>query len=549
MTLTQAPVSVAPPAGAFVAEVELPPRDDTLAYGGMVASINQFAAAAGHEVLRQGGNAVDAAIAAAAVLTVVEPRNGHLGGDTFMQVHLAAENRVIALNGSGAAPAAATADAYRALGGIPEHGLLSSTVPGTVSAWALAAERFGSRLLGELLQTAIAYAREGVPVTPRLHRQLTTDAAVYRHYPASARVFLPDGKVPEVGETLRQPDLGDSLERIAQGGREEFYAGSLTERMVSFAAANGGLFTRADFAAHRTEELEPIRLAYRGYTVFEQPPVSQGIVVLLALNTLRHFDLPSLGLGSAETLHLLIEALKLAFADRLRWCGDPAFVDIPLDMLLSPEHGREQAGRIDPDRAQPLRLPYQVQPDTTSLCAADQFGNMVTYIHSLFSGAGVVLGDTGVLMNSRILGFSLDPDDPNCLAPGKRPMHTLNTYVVQKDGESVLVGGTPGAHWQVQTNLQMLTNLLDFGLDLQAAIAAPRFSIGDYESLGNPVIKLESRVPPETVDGLRRRGHEIEVIGPWASGGSVQLIAREPTTGLLRGATEIRASGSTVLGL
>lgn len=517
--------------------------------GGAVASINRLASAAGLDVLRRGGNAVDAAIAAAAVLTMVEPRNGHLGGDTFMQISLAAENRVVAINGSGAAPAAATADYYRALGGIPEHGLLSSTVPGTVSAWALAVERYGSRPLAELLQPAIDHAREGVAVTARMHRMLTADAEVYRAYPDSARVFLPDGRVPAVGEAFRQPDLADSLALIASGGREEFYSGSLMERMVAFSVRNGGLFTEADFTAHHSEELAPIQLEYRGSMIFEQPPVSQGLIVLLALNTLRQFDMRSLGLGAADTIHLLIEALKLAFADRVRYCGDPAVVEIPLAMLLSPEHGAAQAERIDLHQARPLRLPQPVQPDTTSLCTADRHGNMVTYIHSLFSGAGVVLGDTGVLMNSRMLGFSLDAGDPNCLAPGKRPMHTLNSFVVQRDGQTVLVGGTPGAHWQVQTNLQVLTNLLDFGLSLPQAIAAPRFTIGDFATLGNPVVRLESRAAPETIQELRRRGHEIELIGPWASGGAVQLIAREPATGWLHGATEVRSADSTVLGL
>ncbi len=548
MTITQDATAPARHTEPAVAPAP-PPRDDTLAYGGIVASINQLASAAGLEVLRHGGNAIDAAIAAAAVLTVVEPRNGHLGGDTFIQVHLADENRVVAINGSGAAPLAATADDYRAQGGIPEEGLRSSTVPGTVSAWALAAEWFGTRPLADLLQFAITHAREGVAVTPRLHRMLTTDSAVYRNYPASARVFMPGGRVPEVGERFRQPDLANSLELIASGGRDEFYTGSLAERMADFSLANGGLMTREDFAAHQSEELAPIQLHYRGYTVFEQPPVSQGIIVLLALNTLRQFDLRSLGIGSAARIHLLIESLKLAFEDRLRHCGDPAFVDIPLDRLLSPEHGAERAAQIDLNRAQPMRLPRQIQPDTTSLVTADRYGNMVTYIHSLFSGAGVVLGDTGVLMNSRMLGFNLDEGDPNCLAPGKRPMHTLNSFVVHKNGQPVLVGGTPGAHWQVQTNLQILTNLLDFELGLQDAIAAPRFAIGDFATLGNPVVKLESRVAPETVAELEQMGHEIELIGPWESGGSVQLIRRDPETALLRGATEIRYSGSSVLGL
>jgi gamma-glutamyltranspeptidase/glutathione hydrolase len=524
-----------------------PPRDVLMARQGVVASANIFASEAGLDVMRRGGNAVDAAVASAAVLTVVEPRNGHLGGDTFMQIAPASGKPIVAINGSGEAPFAATPERYREMGGIPDYGLLSSTVPGTVSAWALAVERYGSRPLAELLEPAIAYAEHGVPVTKRFRRTIENEAPLYRLNPDAARIFLPDGEVPDVGAILRQPGLAASMRRIAAGGRAEFYSGALADEMIAASARYGGLFSREDFAAHRTEVLDPIAITYRGYTVSEQPPVSQGIIVLMALNILEQFDMAALGPGAAAT-HLLLEALKLAFADRMRFLGDPRFCDVPLTMLLSKEHARAQARKIDPRRAQPQAFPTQVQPDTTSLVCADGSGTMVSYIHSLFSGARVVLGATGVLMNSRLCGFNLVAGHPNCLAPGKRPVHTLNTWVVSRDGEAIIVGGTPGAHWQVQTNLQILVSLLDFGMELQQALESPRFTVGDQLHVGDPTIKLESRAGAETISALRSWGHPVEAIGPWDSGGAVQLIERDPANGLYRGATECRRPGNTVVG-
>jgi len=525
-----------------------PPRDVLMARRGVVASANAYASEAGLDVMRRGGNAIDAAVAAAAVLTVVESRNGHLGGDTFMQISLGNEKKVVAINGSGAAPGAATLERYQALGGIPEYGLLASTVPGTVSAWALALERYGTKPLAELLEPAIWYAEHGVPVTTRLRRIIENEASLYALNPDAARVFLPGGSVPEVGTLLRQPGLAASLRRIAAGGRDVFYHGDLAAEMVAASERYGGLFTREDFAAHRSEELEPLAIPYRRYTVHEQPPVSQGLIVLLALNILEQFDLAGMGPGSADVIHLQLEALKLAFADRMRYLGDPWFVDVPLAMLLSKKHAAEQARRIDRRRASSQLLPPNIQPDTTSMVLADGDGNMVSYIHSLFSGARVVLGETGVLMNSRLLGFNLEAGHPNCLAPGKRPVHTLNTYVVAREGEPWLVGGTPGAHWQGETNLQLLTNLLDFGMGLQEAIEAPRFTVGDQLDVGDPTVKLESRAAEQTVSDLRAMGHPVELIGPWDSGGAVQLIARDARSGLLRGATEARRPGNTVVG-
>ena len=538
-TTINAPVGVTQAVG--------PPRDVLMARRGVVASANSFASEAGLDVMRRGGNAVDAAVAAAAVLCVVEPRNGQLGGDTFVQI-ARPDGAVVAINGSGAAPAAATLERYRALGGIPAFGLLASTVPGTVSAWMLALERFGTKPLAELLEPAIWYAEHGIPVTQRLHRIITNEAPYYAQNLDAARVFLPSGAVPAVGTILRQPDLAASLRRIAAGGRDAFYRGDLTDAMVAASEQYGGLVTREDFAAHRSEELTPLSITYRGYTVYEQPPVSQGIIVLMALNILEQFDLTSLGAGSAAAMHLLLEALNVAFADRMRHLGDPWFVDVPVATLLSKEHAAAQARRIDRHRASAPTVPANIQPDTTSMVLADEAGTMVSYIHSLFSGARVILGETGVLMNSRLLGFNLTEGDPNCLAPGKRPIHTLNTYVVAKDGVPWLVGGTPGAHWQVQTNLQILTNLLDFGMGLPEAIEAPRFTMGDQLDAGNPTVQLESRAGERTADDLRALGHPVTMIGPWDSGGAVQLIARDAATGLYRGATEARGPGNTVVG-
>ncbi|HEU5424468.1 MAG TPA: gamma-glutamyltransferase, partial [Nitrolancea sp.] len=412
-----------------------PPTDDVMALGGVAASVHPFVTETALDVIRQGGNAVDAAVAAAAVLTVVEPRNGHLGGDTFMLINLPGENRVVALNGSGAAPAAASLEQYVARGGIPKDGLWAASVPGTVHCWGTAVERYGSMPLAGLLAPAIGYARAGVPVSRRLRRMLANEAERFRRFPASARIFVPDGRVPEVGEIFRQPELARSLERIARDGWQDFYSGALARELVQASDELDGLFSLDDFATHDTLERAPLSSDYRGYTVFEQPPVSQGIIVLLALNILRQFDLPSLGPATAATIHLQIEALKLAFEDALCHLGDPDHVELPLEALLSDEHARKQAARIRPEAAMPFPWPGNIQPDTTYMCAADGQGTVVSYIHSLFAGCAVVLGDTGALMNNRMLGFNLTPGHPNCLAPGKRPIHTLNSYLVQRDGE------------------------------------------------------------------------------------------------------------------
>jgi gamma-glutamyltranspeptidase/glutathione hydrolase len=536
--------------GAGAGDALGPPRSVAMGRRGMVGSAHPLVSQTGIDVMRHGGNAVDAAVAAGAMLMLVEPRNGHLGGDAFVQISLPGEtgHRVVAVNGSGAAPHAATLERYRAMGGLPDDGPWASTVPGVVSAWALLLERYGSRPLAELLQPAIDYAESGVPVTDRLHQLLATDAQFYRHFPEAEQVFTPGGVAPPAGSLFRQPRLARSLRRIAEGGRDVFYTGALAEDMVRFSQQHDGPFAPEDFAEHTTDAPEPIHTTFLGYTVYEQPPVSQGIIVLLALNILEQLGLDSLEPGSVDALHLQIEATKLAFEDRLTFLGDPRWTELPIDWLLSQEHAREQAARVNRRFARPQPQPLVVQPDTTFMALADEQGTMVAYIHSLFSGSGVVLGDTGVLLNNRLRGFNLEPGHPNCLAPGKRPIHTLNTYVVHKDGEPVLVGGTPGAHWQVQTNLQVLSNVLAWGLDLQEAVEAPRHLMGESSRTGSTRVRVESRVGEAVIDGLAELGHDIEPMGPWAAGAAVQVIGRDPTNGVYRGATEVRRLNCTMLG-
>jgi gamma-glutamyltranspeptidase/glutathione hydrolase len=525
-----------------------PPRDMAMGRRGMAASAHQFSSQTAIDIMRRGGNAIDAAVAAAAVLMVVEPRNGHLGGDTFMLFHDPRENRVIAINGSGAAPAKASLELYKRIGGIPEDGLLTSTVPGTLSAWAHAIERYGTLDFTDLLEPAIRYADEGIPVSERIHHMLTLDAPTYRRFPDSKAVFLPHGKVPETGDIWCQPGLASTLRKLAQRGIKDFYTGEVAREIIAYSEQHDGLFTLDDFARHRTDEREPVSIEFRGHTVYEQPPVSQGILVIMALNILKQFDLQQYGPGSADTLHLMMEAIKLAFEDQIRYLGDPEFTDIPIAHLLSDAYSQAQASRIDLHRAQDRTAPAVSHPDTTYMCVADESGMMVSYIHSLFAGSGVVMGDTGALMNSRLQGFNLDEGSPNCLAPGKRPLHTLNCYVVEKDGNPILVGGTPGAHWQVQTNVQILVNMLEFGMDVQQAIEAPRFTLGDQLSLGNSTGRIESRIGEDVAAALIDRGHPLEVVGPWDVAGAVQLIMRDPGNGVYRGATEVRRAGCSVLG-
>lgn len=512
----------------------------------MIASVNPLASAAGLDVLRHGGNAVDAAVAAGAVLAVTEPWSGQLGGDAFLLVRSGETGQVTAINGSGAAPAAASLAAYETRGGIPDTGWWAATVPGLVDAWKVALERFGTRQLPELLEPARGYAEDGFPLTARQCQSIEAMAPVIAQFPETAAIFLPNGSPPPPGYRLRQPALARTLQRLRTAGADDFYHGEIAAALVAASAQHGGLLAAQDLADHRTIVGEPLRAGYRGRTIYEQPPVSQGIVVLLALMILEQFDLPQLGAASAETIHLQVEAHKLALGDRLGYLGDPRFAPVPVAFLLSAGHARVQAQRLDRRRAADVTPSAHEHPDTTYLCVVDRDRTIVSYIHSLYGGNGVVADDTGILLNNRMAGFTLDRQSPNCLAPGKRPAHTLNSWMLFEDDRPRAVGGTPGAFWQLQTNLQVITQLVDFQAAAQAALDAPRWTMGSQTQWADTSLDVESRVGAEVLRELQQRGHAATPMGPWAAGGAAQLITFE-ADGTLCGAGDPRPGTSTVV--
>lgn len=497
-------------------------RAPVYAAHGVAATASPAASSAAIAVLQAGGNAVDAALAASAVLCVTAPHATGAGGDGFAQV-IEPDGAVVAYNAGGLAGAGARPDRYP--DGVPGDGLSAACIPGLPDCWALMHERQASLPLARLLAPAIDLAAEGMPVSRELAQHLARSRDRLARFPATAAIFLPHGDPPVAGQRLVQADLARTLQRFADGGRDAFYDGATAEALAqAFARDADGLINRDDLRAHTAEAAEPLRASYRGYTISEQPPASQGHLLLQQLLMLERFDLAALGHLSADALHAMIEVKKLAFADRTTWAGDPRFVELDLAALLSPQRAAERIAAIDPARAQVPSGSASKPTDTTQFVVGDSQGRAVSFIQSVYHsfGCAAVAPGTGLLLNNRMLGFSPEPDTPNVMAPGKRTVHTLNTYAVFRDGEFLLCGGTPGADFQVQTNLQILTGLLDHGLDLLAAVDAPRWGHID----GRRVL-LESRLPAATVDELRRRGHEIRVGGAWESPlGCAMLLAR-----------------------
>ena len=386
---------------------------------------------AGLNALLRGGTFVDAALATSATLAVVEPSASHIGGDAFVIVYDAKTGTTTALNGSGASPQAATPERFA--DGIPLRGLAAASVPGLVDTWFALHARWGKLPVADLLAPAIAYAEDGFPLSYRMARICGEYAPLLRqHSPTSPLLF--DEHAPRPGASLRQPDLAWTLRQIAQEGRDAFYNGPITARLLEYSQANGGLFTADDFAAHQTQITDPIRSTYRGYTVHGQPPVSQGHILLQELNLVEGFDLGHMGHNSADAIHVQVEAKKLAFADRAAYLGDPHFVKVPLDTLLSKDYADTRRSLIDMQHAQTHATAGEIHHDTTYFCIVDEEGNAISFIQSVFYvfGGGVFVPGTGVLFNNRMTGFSLDPASPNVLAPGKRTAHTLNAYLVTK---------------------------------------------------------------------------------------------------------------------
>jgi gamma-glutamyltranspeptidase/glutathione hydrolase len=513
---------------------------------GVISTGHALATQAGLRVLQDGGNAFDAALAASAVLTVVRPHAATLGGDLFALVHNGESGEVVAINSSGPAPQAATVDWFRSHGHqtMPPQGILSIEVPGYVDGWSILQERFATWPASDLLEPAIRCAADGFPVYPKLAAESARHAKLLAQDAGAAAIFLPGGEPLRTGQVLAQRDLAESLGLIARDGRRAYYGGPLGAAIGGYVERAGGLLRESDLATPPGAVLTPLRVDYRGYTVYETPPVSQGFILLDELNVANGFDLGALGHNSADAIHLMVETKKLAFADRLAYLGDPGHVQLPLDRLLSPEHAARQRARIDPGRAanEPVAA-YDLAPkgsDTTYLCVVDVAGNAVSLIESIYSswGSGVVVPGTGILMNNRMLGFWLEDGHPNQLAPGKRTMHTLNAFLLKRGDELFMVGGTPGADDQVQTNFQVISSVVDHGLNVQEALDATKWSSrpGSLESTRGQryVLGVEPRLDPAVVAELAARGHAIERLEDY-SVGAHEAIVRDPASGVLMG--------------
>jgi gamma-glutamyltranspeptidase/glutathione hydrolase len=403
-----------------------------------------------------------------------------------------------------------------------------------------------------LWQPAIDLASNGLAITSHISRRIADRAEALGRYRHSAEQFLPNGRAPHPGERWAAPNLAKSLRLVADGRAEAFYRGEIAERLVSFLRGEGALFQAGDFAQQQAAVSAPLETDYRGYTVCQTAPPSQGFLLLEQLNILEGFDLASLGPLSADRVHYLVEAKKLAFEDRNRHAGDPAFVKWPLEELTSKAHAERRRREVDPSRARRPRgaLVAEHSGDTSYFAVVDGEGNAVSFIHSLSAsfGSAVVAGETGITLNNRAgRGFSLEEGHPNVIEPGKRTMHTLNAYLVLREGRPWLVGGTPGGDQQTQWNTQVITNLIDHGMSLQAAVNAPRwfsFPGTDPANLDQPMaLRAEDRIPVQTRSDLEARGHAVEVLGPWAGGGAVQLIAMDAKGSILRGASDPRSGG------
>ncbi len=530
------------------------PTAPTRAPSAMVATPHWLASEAGLAMLQAGGTAMDAAVAANAVLTVVYPHMTSIGGDCFMLIHDAGSGNLYGLNGSGRAPAAATISRLQGLGydTMPVTGPLAVTVPGTIDAWSLGHAAFGNLDWSQVLQPAIGYARDGFPITSRLNYAMGQSRSYIGADANAAAIFYPGDRLPATGATLRNPHLAASLAAIADGGRDAFYIGAVGQAVVVDIQRRGGLMTMDDFANHQTDWVEPISITYRGYTIYEMPPNTQGLMTLMALNIVSGFDMAGLGAGSVEALHYQVEAKKLAFADR-HLIGDPNFVNVPVAKMLSSEYAAARRAEINPNRANnAVQGGISAGGDTTFLCVADGYGNRVALIQSLYFafGAGFVAGNTGIVLHNRGAYFQLNPASANALAPGKRPFHTLIPAMAYKVGASQpsYLFGTRGADGQPQTQLQVVNNLLDWGMDVQAAVSAPRWLHGGAipNGVGTTTLSMESRFPSAVRNRLAEMGHNVQETVAWdeAMGHAHAIKINDDNT--MEGAADPRSDGAAL---
>jgi gamma-glutamyltranspeptidase len=532
-------------------------RSVTRAQHGMVACPHAQASEAGVEILKAGGSAVDAAIAASAVLSVVYPHMTSVGGDQFWLIRDVSSGAVRFLNAGGRAAASGTIDWFsrRGLAEIPFRGIIPATLttPGAAAGWCEAHGAFGRLPLARDLAAAIECARDGFPVGERLATWTGKTAAVLAEHPESAAVFLPGGGPPKAGQRLRNPDLALTLERIGALGREGFYAGETGRELARFSREHGGLFTERDLSEQRARWGEPVSTTYRGVTIYETPPPTQGLSVLQMLNLLEPYDLGRLDFMGPDLAHLLVQAKQIAFHDRDHLIADPEFVKVPVARLLSKAYADARRPLMDPARALEWdRVPSfgSLAGDTVFVCAVDADGNAAAFIQSVYAlfGSGVVAGRTGVLLQNRSAYFSLDPAHPNRLEPGKIPFHTLIASLAFKGDALWQVFGCMGADGQPQIHLQAYTAMIDFGLDIQQAVQSPRWLAGRYV-IGDPrdLLNVEARFPAATLVELERRGHRVNRWPAWEElAGHAHGITIDAATGDRLGGSDPRSDGAAV---
>ncbi|MEO1647739.1 MAG: gamma-glutamyltransferase [Pseudomonadota bacterium] len=551
-------------------------RSPVIAQNGMAATAHPLATQIAVQILKDGGNAVDAAIAANAALGLMEPTGNGIGGDLFAIIYDPKTDQLYGLNGSGRSPAGQSYDDMMAkLEGrdsIPSVGVLPITIPGTVDAWFTMHERFGSKPMSDVLAPTVSYAREGHPVAPVIAMYLAGGLRSYTRrlestefeFENAKATYFKDGRAPVVGEIFKNPDLGNTLETIGREGRDAFYEGDLAKVMVDYLQRNGSAFTREDFANHTSEWVDPACASYRdGFELCELPPNSQGFAALQMVNILKNVDLTQWERGSPEVIHHITEAKRLAYADVARFYADPDFSALP-EELLTEEYGKERFALIDPARATPVFQPGTIEVaenlegegDTTYLTVVDGDGMMVSLIQSNYRGmgGGMVPDGLGFMFQDRGELYSLDADHPNAYGPAKRPFHTIIPAFVKKDGKPFMTLGLMGGGMQPQGHVQVLINIADYGMNVQEAGDAARLNhtggrqptdtlTGEVSDGELGTLNVEPGIPAETVEALEAMGHKVRVVTNGIMFGGYQAIARDPETGVLTGATEMRKDG------
>ncbi|MAH85163.1 MAG: gamma-glutamyltransferase [Rhodospirillaceae bacterium TMED8] len=526
--------------------LELPGRSPAHAINGMAATSHTLSTSTAIDILRRGGNAMDAAIAACAVQCVVEPESTGIGGDCFCMYAPGGKDKIVAFNGSGKAPKAATVDYYlgRGITSIERQTPDACVVPGAIDAWFQLNRDFGRLGLDELLKQAIDYARHGYPVSSRVSLDFQSQANIIANEENLKSVFMPSGQLPRVGEIHRQPALANTMEAIAHKGRDAFYLGEIAEDMVDYLRKLGGLHTLEDFANLKGDYVTPISTEFRGHTVWECPPNGQGVIALQLLNIIAGFNTQNVDPISVERLHQEIEAGRLAYNDRNTFLADPTQANVPVEDLLSQEHAKNLRSQINPEyRIEPLLRPSLPKHESTVyISVVDKDRNACSFINTLFHsfGSGLMAPKTGVVFTNRAQGFVIKPGHPNCIAPEKRPMTTIIPGMITKDGQAKMAFGVMGGHYQAFGHMHFLSRFFDFEHDIQEAQDAPRV----FPVLGDDTVEMEDTVPSDVIQGLEKLGHKR--VQPDKPIGGSQAIWIDTKNGVLTGGSEPRKDGCAI---